>query len=167
MGAKELLVVVDMQPFFGSVFAPGLLEAVQREIKKAMRRQWPILIIEYGGCGPTHESLKELYFTYEHSRIDQKAHDDGSHVVERAILNTVCDSPLVAVRVCGIHAMCCVYWTAIGTAQRFPHLPVKVLVNACDPAHDTVWAYYNRIDIPNLTTIPTSVRKKFLNSLAA
>lgn len=134
------LVVVDMQPDFPASNDPKTLSAVEREVRKAIKRGFGVVVLEVPyfspldeeGLKPTHRSILKLLDGYSRYRVTQKRWSDGSCQVVR-----MCEDYKFAnkrFRVCGVNTDACVLETVLGLAQRLPESKIKVIKDACNTA---------------------------------
>jgi len=119
--SKTPLIVIDMQEaYYPSTRRKGVLKAVAREIKDAVKRNALVFFIEfrqYRDCG-TYQSLLNL--TKKHDRMlhCEKFDVDGSDVIcDFAEVEGVDLSRFKRIKVCGVEANCCVQETVWGLAS--------------------------------------------------
>lgn len=54
----KTLVIVDMQPYFlNSTKEKGIIPNVIKSVRYAIQQGWPIIVVEYDGCGNTHDDI--------------------------------------------------------------------------------------------------------------
>ena len=143
-----VLVVIDMQPRFlpdgGNLHSPEAMRAlagVAREIKRAMRRGMPIVLVEYKRYASTHEYLKELLAGYKRVRVVKKAQMDGSKAVLFACRLLGLKHPR-RFRVCGTYTHYCVEETVLGLSRKRPRSLIDVVKSACtDPSGNRWFAF--------------------------
>ena len=154
MRAKELLIVVDMQPKFEVSCDVEVLEAVASQIRAAKRRGWPICFLEFdGNFGSTHKVLRELASDYSKHDYVYKSEADGS----LQIADWLKGNPQFwagIFRVCGVNLHCCVKHTANGLAHKFPENIVKVLRKACRDTEHTTGNWHKFTSFANLVVLP-------------
>ena len=139
---KYTLVVVDMQPDFSASNDPNTRTAVEWEVRKAIKRGLPVVVLEIpyfspideDGLEPTHRSIMNLLSGYKRYQVVQKRWSDGSsHVISS------CEDHMYGqqrFRVCGVNTDECVLQTVLGLARRLPMSKIKVVKNACNAAVD-------------------------------
>lgn len=137
------LVVVDMQSAFEAACSFDVVVGVTEQILYAKQQQWPIVILEYEGCGETHEALIKLLKNYRHKARIKKFDNDGSIEVIRCIRRR--NFPHNRLRVCGVNADCCVYETVEGLINRLEFSQVELAKDACGTTNGKVdWRRYFR-----------------------
>lgn len=143
------LVVVDMQPGFEAACSFDVLVGVTEQILYAKQQQWPIILLEYEGCGDTHDALVKLLKNYRHKARIKKCDDDGSLEVVRCIQRR--KFPYNRLRICGVNADCCVYVTVEGLLCRLESSQIELAKTACGTEHgDVDWRRYLRHSRLNL-----------------
>lgn len=124
------LVVVDMQPVFEASRHPDTIIAVTTEILAAKQKKWPIILVEYKGCGRTHGGFDALLRGYPRKARIGKWNDDGSAEVIRTLVRR--EFPYQTLRVCGVNTDCCVWATVHGLLNRLEKSKVEVVKRACN-----------------------------------
>ena len=122
----KTLVIVDMQPKFQSSQKEELIENVKKQITVANLNNWPIILLEFGGFGPTDQRILDALSTIEYYK-KTKDNDDGSEEVNETIEEFGLPR---TVRLCGVNTNCCVYETYRGLADQ--GYPLEVVKNACN-----------------------------------
>ena len=143
-----VLVVIDMQPRFlpdeGDLQSPEAMRAlsgVAREIRRAMRRGMPIILVEYKRYAPTHEYLVELLAGYTRWRVVKKGQMDGSKAVLFACGLLGLKHPS-RFRLCGTYTHYCVEETVLGLSRKRPRSLIDVVKSACtDPSGNRWFAF--------------------------
>ena len=123
------LVVVDMQPDFDAACSFDVIVGVTEQILYAKQHKWPIILLEYKGCGLTHDALAALLKGYSHKARIGKIDDDGSREVVRCLQRR--NFPRHRLRICGVNTDCCVYQTVEGLLNRLDNSIVELAKNAC------------------------------------
>jgi nicotinamidase-related amidase len=143
-----VLVVVDMQPGFlpdggdpGSPAAKRALLGVAREIKRAIRRGMPIVVVEYRRHAGTHPQLMQLLKGYARYRIAKKGQMDGSKGVLHACREMGLRQP-PAFRVCGTYTHYCVEETVLGLSRKRRRSVVEVVRSACTDPSGNNWELF-------------------------
>lgn len=146
------LVVVDMQPRFRDAIDEATLDAVERQIKLAIRRNWAIVLLENEPWrnGPTLPQLmKHLQdgqgnWTYKRAFMRVKCTDDGSRQVVEA-----CEDfayPMQYFRACGVYLDACVEQTVLGILAKVPGASVRCIREAMNTNYlvDGAWDAFPR-----------------------
>jgi hypothetical protein len=126
---KEILIIVDMQPYFTASNDGRTLEANLRQINRAKAKQCPIIVLQYGGYGVTHDCIVKELADYD-AIYRTKQDDDGSDLVELACIDYGWEPDCF--RITGVNADACVRLTAIGVADKFPNAKIKIVRHACN-----------------------------------
>jgi len=133
-----VLVVVDMQPYFGNSQIPEVMENVIRQMKVFIANGWPIVILEYNNCGASDPRIDALVetpeFRYPHLARMVKSDDDGSNEVFLACKKY--GFGMGFFRACGVNSTACVLATVQGLNRIAPNALVEVVREACGPATD-------------------------------
>lgn len=136
MNTQKALVVIDMQPFFPAT--KKALRPVISEVKKAMKHEVPILLVElhngYDDFGVTHQSISRAVEGYPHVRFIHKDYNDGSSEVRDALDDHWGLGKQTALEVCGVNTEFCVAATVDGL-QRKGFDDITVLARACAGSH--------------------------------
>lgn len=121
------LIVIDMQPYFHETAKVALKETLH-QIKLAMRRNDPILIVEYTGCGESYPEINKLVKGYDKVAYVKKWRDGGgAEVYEAAHKNGF---KLKKARVVGVNRSYCVYSTVKGMMANFGKIVIEVVKSA-------------------------------------
>ena len=126
------LIVVDMQPSFEAANEPNIIVGVTREILEAKRRNWGIVFLEYKPTeemGRTHEGFSSLIKGYRHKARVTKDDDDGSLEVVKALRRRGFGQRTL--RICGVNADGCVFYTVNGLLSRLDQVRIQVVKDAC------------------------------------
>ena len=134
---KDVLVIIDMQPFFSGAKKPETLAACQDLIRCFMAASCYILLVEYVGyneneiLGTTHPDLTSLLEGYSKIINVKKSQDNGSDNIFEAIRISLCKDPLqMRLTVCGVNIMACIVRTVRGLLVKgFDLILAK---NACN-----------------------------------
>ena len=143
------LVVVDMQEYFDAACDPDVIIGVTKEILTARQKKSPIILLEYEGCGRSHEGFASLLRNYPFRARIRKGDDDGSLEIVRALRRRGFSHRRL--RLCGVNADCCVCATAIGLLERLDRAKIEVVKDACGWEGSFDWRYYVRH--PNLKLV--------------
>lgn len=149
---EEVLVVIDMQSFFPASNSPSTIAAVVREVKTAVARNLPVIIVEYDPTeiGRTHDRILRVIANYPRAVTITKAAADGSReIMEACLINGL---SLDELRVCGINSDACILETVEGYHNLVPTSTITIVRDACNcltgPANN-VW----REDFPSLPNV--------------
>ena len=127
------LVIIDMQAKFKA--SKKVHQRVLQEIELAKQKNAGIIILEYGGHGPTNaELLKAAYSNYTKVFRVAKGQDDGSREIaniiripnnkRRALLSN-------NLRICGVNTDACVQRTVEALIRHYGIKTVSVIADAC------------------------------------
>ena len=124
---KELLVVVDMQDEFEN--SQHVIDEVIQEVREAGKRNNPVVVLEFGGFGPTNQRvMREIRKLPKSSVLRMvKEEDDGSREVMRAAEKL--GAPLENVRLCGVNLCYCVKATAVGLRNVAQNIEISDAVS--------------------------------------
>jgi nicotinamidase-related amidase len=128
------LIVVDMQASFKKVDDPILLGNVKKHVYRAIKKNTPIVLVEYNGKGKTHPHIMAILDDYENYEIVRKKEWDGSRLVTKVLRNRWGIKPQRTVRMCGLYTHACVAKTAEGLSDE--GYKVRVIEEACYAAKD-------------------------------
>lgn len=108
---KTPLIIIDMQPFFGSSKRP--LKAVLKQIDLAKEAGNPIILVEYDGCGPSYTEILTRLVGYKDTiRVLKNRDGGGGEIIREAETHGIDVSQKV--RVVGVNRSYCVFQTVIG-----------------------------------------------------
>ena len=109
---KTILCVIDVQPRF--MTARKVIPGAVKQIKLAIKRRSPIIILEYGKVNPSHDEIYNAlnYASPDKCVIEKKFIDDGSHEIINIIRSN--EFGFNNIRLCGVNTCACVEDTAIG-----------------------------------------------------
>lgn len=143
------LVVVDMQSHFEAACDPDVIINVTEEIIKAKQHNAHILLVEYAGCGKSHEGFGQLLKNYRYKARIRKGDDDGSGEIIRALRRRGFNDRHL--RLCGVNSDCCVCATTMGLLDKLSNTKIEVVKRACGTVNDFDWRMYIRH--PNLRLV--------------
>ncbi len=141
----EVLVIIDMQPYFETAHDEYTLRNCVTEIKKAIRDEIPIIAVEYEDpdgndiLGETLPRLKRHLDKYTRTYYVKKHQDDGGY----EIMNCIEDEGIGFVskfRVCGVNITACVAETVYTLVNEWS-AEVEIIKKACNGSRS--W-YKNR-----------------------
>lgn len=138
------LVIVDMQPMFPAAQCNGLVDAVKREVLRAISENRPVIVLEYVGWGPSYDCIMELLEGYDRWVRRVKRTWSGAAEVLDECQSHGWDSSNH--RVCGVETFACVAQTCedLAAADR------KVVV-VTDGCNDSVTAWLDFPEHENIT----------------
>lgn len=136
------LVVVDMQAYFGAACEPNVIIGVTQEILDARQNKRAIILLEYEGCGRSHEGFADLLKNYPHKARIKKGDDDGSLEVIRTLRRRGFSGKYL--RICGVNADCCVCATVLGLLAKLGDTRIEVVKKACGWENHFNWREYLR-----------------------
>jgi len=136
------LVVVDMQPRYREAIDTATLDAVERQIKLAISRNWAIVVLENEPWrnGPTYRQLMRHLkderdnWIYKRAFMRVKATDSGAEQVIEACLDF--DYPMQYFRVCGVLLDACVKQTVLGILARVRTASIRCIAEAMNTDYD-------------------------------
>lgn len=120
------LCIVDMQPFFKA--SGEVLASVIKQIEDAKKSNSGIVILEFEGCGPTHDKILSVLGNYEYKAFAKKDQDDGSREFLKAARKSKFSVERVAV--VGVNRGYCVLATAAGLIRSKMVKKIDVVLNA-------------------------------------
>lgn len=138
----KTLVIIDMQPEFCA--SKILIENVKNEIKKAIRLQIPVVLVEYGGdeadlfrilrgenpgISQTYPEIKQLLRGYKYFAKTVKKVDDGSKNILESCKRR--KFPTDHLLICGINTCACVFVTVKGLLQKLPQAKIELVKAGC------------------------------------
>lgn len=141
---EEVLVVIDMQPYFVDCILQKRIEPlitnIQRELRRSISlRQW-ILLLEYKDCGETDPRITACLKHYSRFAILCKEDDCGSGEVLNELQRR---QPYPDLRVAGINTHACVLKTVQGLSTRLWEQQssslIRVVADACDTSSGPKW----------------------------
>ena len=144
---KTALCIVDMQYSFMDT-AENALEGVLKEIKLARRRNAPVFILEYAGCGKTVKPIWDALKGYKHVyRPSRKNTDGGGRELLRCVEKNGVDARRI--RMCGVNRSYCVGSTLADIHSHNKHIRLETSVSGSwcyDPQSGLeVCSYFGRL----------------------
>lgn len=141
-----MLIVIDMQPEFVNKKSPReamLIGGVRREVDEARVKGWPILIVEYGGAGPTFVEITAGLTDYDKVAHVTKWHDDGSPEIAEAIHSHGWGRQASNIHVCGVNCEYCVKKSVVGLTKLFPRSTFEVGTTNSETLSTPAWVKGN------------------------
>jgi nicotinamidase-related amidase len=130
---KTALLIVDMQHEFYTARHKGTIKTCITEIRRAIKAELPIIVLEYDGCGETLPELKKHLDKYKRTKYVEKCEDGGGHEV----MNALQDEKWVIENfiVCGVNINACVARTIAQLVTRYIRkaFVVKRACNGSEP----------------------------------
>lgn len=131
---NRTLVVIDMQDWFINYpEEQDLIPIIYDLIKQARQQRWAIILVEYGGCGPTNEIILEGVRDYPYTRTVIKFGEDGGEEIIECLNKHPAWSPDLLV--CGIFGDECVPATVNGLFHNSNLVEVNVVADAIYPPY--------------------------------
>jgi len=131
------LVIIDMQDNFAAAKYKSVQYGCISEIEQAIKRNAPIVFVEYRYSGKTVESLKQLIAAvkYENVHTVTKTTNNGASAINKLLQRK--KLPKNHLRVCGVNTDCCVLETIEGfnSMYRNRNFLIEVVLNACGSEH--------------------------------
>ena len=150
MASNEVLVVVDMQPYFAASRKPSVIEANVNLVRRFRRMNRPIAIVEYygggdyleDGDGDTHRPIMKELDGYSRFGVLWKNDDDGSSVVQ----DWLSEMKIIPSKfwVTGVNGCWCVASTAEGLELRYPDVVVRYVKKAINCSCSSGCEYQRR-----------------------
>lgn len=130
---KTALLIVDMQQYFFTARDKGTIKTCITEIRRAIKAELPIIVLEYDGCGETLPELKRHLDKYHRTKYVEKCDDGGGHEVMGALQEEkwVIENFIV----CGVNINACVartIWTLLRAFKR----KIFVVKKGCNGQED-------------------------------
>lgn len=137
------LVIVDMQPCWDAANDPATIKAVMRQVKKAKRRDCPIISVTVPyfsamakqGFPPTHACISRLLKGYKkHSAVTKRLCEDGASEVLRAckkLGGKKTGKKKPELRLCGVKTAGCLWALLVGLCRE-PDIKLDVVQGACN-----------------------------------
>lgn len=168
------LVIVDMQPCFGTANDERTLSAIETEIFKAKDRRDPVIALEIDCFSPlqdernprTHKRLLDHLVGYPLYRMEEKRFDDGSGAVVHALDRLGYDEEdLRVLRVCGVNTDACVLATVLGLSKKLPASRILVLKDACNTyaGRKNYWPLFSPTNVFLVSSPASSVQLPFFD----
>lgn len=125
-----VLVIVDMQPHFPAARDESTINGCLMQIGLWRERGWPIVVLEYEGCGPTDARIDAALAGYDNFRRLTKPRDDGSAEVLKGCRSL--DFAPDLFRICGVNINACVQSTVRGLMEKSPAVRLEIVTDACN-----------------------------------
>ena len=103
-----------------------MIKAQQEVLAISARYDFPVVVLEYGGCGETTSELGEVLGTVPRCRSIEKYHDDG--FVDTKLESVLGRLGIKCMGMMGINATACVKRTARGAPDHISHLTAEPLI---------------------------------------
>lgn len=146
---KTPLVIIDMQVSYFESKNALLLSKVVKHVQKAMKRNAPIIVLEFLGQGKTQSVIMELLRDYGNYSVVGKKDSDGSKQVTDILREKWGLVNPVALNVCGIYTTACVAATVDGLVKN--KYKVNVILEACDSSgqyyQKQVWGQQKNVKV--------------------
>lgn len=126
---KPALVIIDMQPQeFESARDRKTTEAILCYVEESIKREEPIIIVEYVGCGPTADSIIDAVSDYDEAYFVTKHGADGAGELRDTIFAK--NLKVSEFLICGVNLSCCIRETVEGLYDRICS-NITILKDAC------------------------------------
>lgn len=122
------LIVVDMQCWYSITLHEPLVQSVCKHVKKAVKQNAPIVLVELRGKGETISEIYQELKGYRNWMAVLKNKSDGSDAALSVLEELGCPHPK-KVNVCGIFSCDCIYRTVLGLTEK--GIRVTVIEEAC------------------------------------
>jgi hypothetical protein len=141
----KCLIVIDMQWSFRASRHRWLRKRIEAKIKEFVARGDMIVFVEYGpldirvkngGRGPT---AKPLLRAAEGGCVKKvlKNIDNGAIDLKRYVFgDDLCEDAITEIQICGVNLNACVSSTAYGLANKYPTIPIKLLMDLSSDGWD-------------------------------
>lgn len=131
------LLIIDMQTGFSASRKTSVLEKCKDEIRKAIKREAEIIVLEYIDSGKTHPGISRLLKYYPRAHFIEKWENDGSYYIEVFKKDLGLKAPK-KILVCGVNTDACVCETIAGMARKkyFKKTKFEIIVKACNSNYD-------------------------------
>lgn len=124
------LLVIDMQPDgFVTAKCEKTVNACCKEIKKAVEKDMPIIVLEYVNNGETHRKLRYYLDVHRKTRYIKKRNDDGSDEVIECLKDA--GWSIKTFIVCGVNTAGCVEDTITPLVKKYKK-QIQLIRNACN-----------------------------------
>ena len=137
------LMVIDMQSSFLDYCAPDyitpVIEQVVHQVRLAIRRKAPILIVEFRSSGCTIPAITTLVEPYKLVHTVIKSQMDVTSALPKKCQRLI--QKASRLRVCGLYTEDCVCASVIGLLGKFRTLQIDLIKSACGANHPTVEEY--------------------------
>lgn len=138
------LIVIDMQLYFESARDERTQKECSKLIRKAIKDNAPIVLVEYSGCGKTAPTLAGLVAGYKNAHVVKKSNDDGGYEIVSYLRRK--RLPRGTIKVCGVNTNCCVKQTIRGIKEemRYREPTIQVVERACNSSSN--WGHREGIE---------------------
>jgi len=152
---KEVLIIIDMQPYFTASQSESCINACQLEITNAIDKNNPIVFVEYDldqvfknlteHSKVTDQRLLSLVDNYSKAFSLLKDDDNGSKEIIKILRMLKAEGEIDSatqtnLRVCGVNTDICVYKTIKSLSQKLPKSNIVLVKDACNSLY-----YYNHV----------------------
>ena len=157
----EALVIIDMQIHFCTSEDESTQKACIREIKRAKRRNMPIIFLEYEGFGATQPDLMQALGVYKKVKTLTKSTDSGSDEISSLLLRQW--TSIQTLRICGVNAGACVISTIRGLqwGKKFELIAVADAINCLYAGKEDVYRIVEGYKIPIVFSHSRAYMRRF------
>ncbi len=142
------LLIVDMQKDFETAGDIDTQNGVIAQIKRAIKKEIPIFVLEYDGYGDTHDVIKTLLYSYyDVHYIEKDRNDGGFELMEYIDCNGSFN--IKHFITCGVNISFCVGETIRTLIYEFGK-KVLLIANAsnCEiPKEEALQGFYGKYDM--------------------
>ena len=128
MKKKPTLIIIDMQYDFESALDEDTIGAVLNSIEDAIKREFPIIIVEYHDCGHTLDCIIDAVGDYNKTYFVEKRKDDGGGEINDTVFAQ--NLKVSEYLVCGVNLSFCVKETVDTLIWEYDR-KVSIIKNAC------------------------------------
>ena len=130
---KNILVVIDMQPFFQASRSRLLIKEHVSQIRAAISNQEHIIVLEYKDCGSTHKPILNALKSYDKVKFFAKDYCSGSSLITKHLTRK--NIWPKEIKFMGVNTGACVEETVINFVKHvnknYKQTKVKVIKNGC------------------------------------
>jgi hypothetical protein len=149
---EPVLVINDMQPGFPASADPLTIYAIEEQIRLAMAKNLPILVVEYDAheMGHTIEQIMRPLKGYKRAVVVSKSDDDGSaEIFEAVIDNGFWPENFI---LCGVNSDACIMDTVRGLVARVPSCRITLIQDACNSDNGKDCPVWHKV-YPQMTNV--------------
>jgi nicotinamidase-related amidase len=136
--SRATLIVIDVQPLeFKAARHPDLQRGVASLVRKAIARNWDIVVVEYKGAGSTIPEVTEQLRDYDRTDTVIKNTDGGGEEVWLAMAHNSFAGERIFV--CGTNTHGCVQDTVDELAELLDESDIAVVKSGCNDGGGNFW----------------------------
>ncbi len=130
----KCLVIIDMQWWFPSARESWLILNIVDRIKKYIKRNEPIIILEYtdndNKFGQSVPEILEAVDGYKNCFFRTKMNNDGGKEVSDIMYEQ--DLDVSEFEVCGVNLDACVMATVVTMSWDYCNIPINIILDCCN-----------------------------------